>query len=182
MDDCLRCHASHFDGAVRDLVAPVDTSGPWKLVRQPGDSLRPDLPLGPPRREPLKGHVRKAVISRKEIGRAIAAIRRTQSGIAVGMLPVPEVLDRGACRIRMSPDKRQALCYQCHAPWTASLVGIGDDAGRRWASTRDSCLACHDPHRGSTRASSLPPEDVELQPRSGDDGHDLFRRIETRQW
>ncbi len=25
MDDCLRCHGMHFEGGIRDLVAPLDT-------------------------------------------------------------------------------------------------------------------------------------------------------------
>src|SRR5690348_507120 len=29
MDDCLRCHAMHFQGGIRDLVAPLDRKGPW---------------------------------------------------------------------------------------------------------------------------------------------------------
>ena len=32
MDDCLRCHSMHFEGSIRDLVTPVDTHGPWRLV------------------------------------------------------------------------------------------------------------------------------------------------------
>lgn len=31
-DDCLRCHGMHFDGGIRDLVTPLNTSGPWRLV------------------------------------------------------------------------------------------------------------------------------------------------------
>jgi len=99
--------------------------------------------------------VRKAVISRKEeiVRPSIGFFdRRTQSGIAVELLSVPQTMD-GERKIRMSPDKRQALCYQCHAPWTASLVGTGDDRTPMGVHEGISCLACHDPHRGSTRAS-----------------------------
>jgi len=28
MDDCLRCHAMHFEGGIRDLVTPLDRKGP----------------------------------------------------------------------------------------------------------------------------------------------------------
>ncbi len=31
MDDCLRCHGMHFEGGIRDLVSPLDTTGPWRL-------------------------------------------------------------------------------------------------------------------------------------------------------
>jgi len=32
-DDCLRCHGMHFEGGIRDLVTPLDTTGPWRLVK-----------------------------------------------------------------------------------------------------------------------------------------------------
>ena len=32
-DDCFRCHGMHINGAVRDLVQPMNASGPWRLVR-----------------------------------------------------------------------------------------------------------------------------------------------------
>ena len=32
MDDCLRCHAMFFDGAARDLVKPLNSRGPWRMV------------------------------------------------------------------------------------------------------------------------------------------------------
>ena len=32
MDDCLRCHGMFFEGGIRELVAPLNTEGPWKLL------------------------------------------------------------------------------------------------------------------------------------------------------
>ncbi len=34
MDDCLRCHAMHFEGGIRDLVTPLDRKGPWTFVNE----------------------------------------------------------------------------------------------------------------------------------------------------
>lgn len=34
MDDCLRCHGMHFNGAVRDLVQPQNSQGPRRVVRE----------------------------------------------------------------------------------------------------------------------------------------------------
>ena len=42
-DDCLRCHGMHFEGGIRDLVAPVDTKGPWRLLR-PELANQPAIP------------------------------------------------------------------------------------------------------------------------------------------
>jgi hypothetical protein len=43
MDDCLRCHGMHFEGGVRDLVTPLNTAGPWRIV--PAEMAdRPTMP------------------------------------------------------------------------------------------------------------------------------------------
>ena len=34
MDDCLRCHGMHFNGAVRDLVQPQNAQGDQDQRRQ----------------------------------------------------------------------------------------------------------------------------------------------------
>ena len=43
MDDCLRCHGMHFEGGIRDLVSPVNTTGPWRLWK-PELANRPAIP------------------------------------------------------------------------------------------------------------------------------------------
>ena len=30
--DCMRCHGMFYNGKVTDLVEPINTSGPWKLI------------------------------------------------------------------------------------------------------------------------------------------------------
>ncbi len=52
-----------------------------------------------------------------------------------------------------SPDPRQALCYQCHAPLAGGLVGSGDDRTPVGVHEGLSCLACHLKHGQQTRAS-----------------------------
>ena len=42
-DDCLRCHGLFFDGTIHDLVTPVNTRGPWRLV-DPKLTERPAIP------------------------------------------------------------------------------------------------------------------------------------------
>src|SRR5690349_20324976 len=43
MDDCLRCHGMHFEGAIGDLVEPVSTAGPW-LLKDAAYADRPAIP------------------------------------------------------------------------------------------------------------------------------------------
>ena len=55
MDDCLRCHGTHYDGSIRDLVTPIDTQGPWQLrdpeAGGPARHRLPELPHDAPSRQ-----------------------------------------------------------------------------------------------------------------------------------
>jgi hypothetical protein len=59
----------------------------------------------------------------------------------------------GSRLVKVSPDVRQALCYQCHAPLATFQVGSGDDRTGIGVHEGISCLACHQKHRQTTRAS-----------------------------
>ncbi len=160
MDDCLRCHGMHFEGGIRDLVTPVDRAGPWTLVK-PALASRPSMPCltchqmhregQPLRKTTPEGSV--AGLS-QEIARPSLAFfdRRTQQYVPVSDLSLPAMLD-GARPVKMSPDRRQALCYQCHAPTAALQVGSGDDRTGMGVHEGISCLACHAQHGQQTRAS-----------------------------
>lgn len=159
MDDCLRCHGMHFEGALNELVTPVNTKGPWSLKRADLKDAPaiPCLTCHAMHRDgaPLKGHVRKVWLSRKEeIARPSLGLfdRRGMTGLPLNLLPVPAVLE-GERVVKMSPDARQTLCYQCHAPLATQQVKSGDDRTPLGVHEGLSCLACHDKHRGTTRAS-----------------------------
>jgi hypothetical protein len=55
--------------------------------------------------------------------------------------------------IKISPDIRQALCYQCHAPLATMNVASGDDRTPVGVHEGLSCFACHQGHGQQTRAS-----------------------------
>jgi hypothetical protein len=78
--------------------------------------------------------------------------RRTRQYVPVSDLTLPAMME-GTRTVRMSPDQRQALCYQCHAPTAASQVGSGDDRTGIGVHEGISCLACHAQHGQQTRAS-----------------------------
>jgi hypothetical protein len=159
-DDCLRCHAMHFEGGISDLVTPLDRKGPWTLVH-PEDAGLPALPCmachaihrtGQPvpprtRRNPTPGAL-------QEIARPSLALydRRSLEPVALDRLPLPQMLD-GTRAVRTSPDRRQALCYQCHAPRAGNQVFSGDDRTPVGVHEGLSCLACHETHGERTRAS-----------------------------
>jgi RNase P subunit RPR2 len=96
----------------------------------------------------------KTVGARQERFRPSLAFfdRREMAPVPLGLLPMP-VLREGERAVRMSPDQRQALCYQCHAPLSTMEVRSGDDRTPIGVHEGISCLACHDKHRQTTRAS-----------------------------
>ena len=160
MDDCLRCHAMHFNGGIRDLVTPIDTKGPWQL-RDPKLADQPVMPclvchqmhrqgslLARPALKPVNPG------PGQELFRPSLALfdRRELDYVAVGRLSLPVMRD-GDRAIKISPDTRQALCYQCHAPLADRKVGSGDDRTAVGVHEGLSCLACHLGHGQKTRAS-----------------------------
>lgn len=160
MDDCLRCHGMHFEGGIADLVQPVSHRGPWSLK----DTRREQKPVIPcltchsvhRQGDPLSRHSRgsRGPAAKEEIFRPSLSFfdRREMRPVAVSLLSVPKVLE-GERTVRMSPDSRQALCYQCHAPLSSSQLGSGDDRTPSGVHEGLSCMACHQKHRQTTRAS-----------------------------
>ena len=160
MDDCLRCHGSYFEGGMRELVTPLDTHGPWQF-KDAEWTNQPAIPClschemhrrGEPLRKPSQPRPHPAV--REEIQRPSLALfdRREQTYVAATDLPLPAMRDKDR-PVKMSPDARQALCYQCHAPLATRQVGSGDDRTGMGVHEGISCLACHQHHGETTRAS-----------------------------
>ena len=160
MDDCLRCHGTYYEGGIRQLVAPLDTQGPWKLIDAQWEK-QPAIPCfachqmhrrGEPLRKPLQARPRAS--TGEEIQRPSLALfeRRELQHVAAIDLPLPQMRDKDRA-VKMSPDPRQALCYQCHAPLAARQVGSGDDRTAIGVHEGISCLACHQKHGQTTRAS-----------------------------
>lgn len=158
MDDCLRCHGAHFKGGIGDLVTPVSTKGPWQM-RRPELAEAPAMPCmmchqvhrqGDPMTKPPA----ETPAGRQEITRPSLALydRRAMEYYPVAALPVPAMLD-GARPVKMSPDTRQALCYQCHAALSTRQVNSGDDRTPMGVHEGLSCLACHQKHGQQTHAS-----------------------------
>jgi len=160
MDDCLRCHAMHFEGGISALVTPIDREGPWTFV----DSEVAGLPAIPcftchavhRRGEPLGRRTQR----RQEPGRDQEIVRpslafydrRSLEHVPVVDLPLPAMREGGRL-VRTSPDPRQALCYQCHAPRAGNEVFSGDDRTPTGVHEGLSCAACHSRHGLTTRAS-----------------------------
>jgi hypothetical protein len=149
----------HFEGGIAALVTPVDTRGPWSLVPAGVGALpavpcvtchqvhRPGEPLGP---RPPRGPWGRG----DEIARPSLAFydRRSLGSVPVAALPLPAMKD-GERGVRLSPDLRQTLCYQCHAPRPEMQVFSGDDRTPVGVHEGLSCFACHAGHGQEARAS-----------------------------
>jgi len=159
-DDCLRCHGMHFQGGIRDLVSRTDTKGPWSL-RDAKLEQQNTIPCLACHEVHRQGNLlsRAAVkpvddAATQEIARPSVSLyeRREQDYVELDRLSLP-VMQDGDRAIKISPDIRQALCYQCHAPLVTKMVGSGDDRTAVGVHEGLSCLACHQGHGQKTRAS-----------------------------
>ena len=157
IDDCFRCHGMHFDAGIRSLVEPVDTAGPWRL-RDPAYTNRPAIPClachsvhrqGMPLSRPPERIGARQEIMRPSLG---FYDRRTRLNVSAAILPLP-AMSEGTRLVRMSPDQRQSLCYQCHAPAADMQARSDDDRTPLGVHEGLSCFACHENHGESTRQS-----------------------------
>lgn len=183
MDDCLRCHGMFFEGGIGDLVTPVDTKGPWTL--QPKElGTKPAIPCLACHAMHREGQPigRTTAASSQQVIRPSLALwdRREGDHVGIASMALPAMRE-GDRAVRMSPDPRQALCYQCHAALAAGLVWSGDDRTPVGVHEGLSCLACHQKHSQNTRASC-----ANCHPRLSNCGIDVekmdttFRDVKSR--
>jgi len=169
MDDCLRCHGMHFSGAIRELVQPQDTKGPWRLIR-PGFGDQPTMPCQTCHQVHREGEIEakpqeRLSVAGQSVNDSLAFFDRRESvHFAATALAIP-VLHDGSRVVSISQDTRQAICYQCHAPRQpeAGTVAAGNASGPQVGSGDDrtpigvheglSCISCHTGHNENTRAS-----------------------------
>ncbi len=170
MNDCLRCHGAHFNGAIRDLVQPQSSQGPeWKIVRA-GFADEPTMPCQACHQLHREGAIQSRPSSRISVAGAAVSDslafydRREGMHFAASTLALPQISD-GLRLVKVSPDARQSLCYQCHAPRQpeTGTVAAANHGGSQAASGDDrtpigvhegiSCFSCHFGHNENARAS-----------------------------
>ncbi len=160
-DDCLRCHGMFFEGTIEDVVTPLNTVGPWRLVN---DELsdRPTIPCmacheihsqGMVAKRPNYADPQRIHFEREpRLIKAAFFNRHEKMHFAAQDLPEPELFDRDE-QIIVSDDERQRLCIQCHAPNAFHQTGTSDDRTPRGVHEGFSCLACHETHTHDARQS-----------------------------
>ena len=162
MDDCLRCHAMHFEGGIRDLVTPARPEGAVDVREASEYAGLPAMPClachavhrkgEPARRRGATAGSWPAPRRRSSGPRSPSTTGVRSSTWASSGCPMP-AMKEGDRPVKMSPDRRQALCYQCHAPRAGNQVFSGDDRTPVGVHEGLSCLACHAKHGQKTRAS-----------------------------
>jgi hypothetical protein len=185
-EQCLLCHGMFFEGGIRNLVQPIDLRGPWQLTasvspREPAIPCltchavhRPGTPRG------LKSPFDDLEATASHAAQLTFFDRREQLPFSINLLPLPQMKD-GSRPVRIAPDARQALCYQCHAPDHTFQVGSGDDRTSAGVHEGLSCFACHAGHDQDARASC-----VLCHPRLSNCGLDVgtmdttFRSLDSR--
>lgn len=160
-DDCLRCHGMFFEGTIDQVVTPLNTKGPWRLVDEEL-SDRPTIPCmacheihsegmvatRPDYAEPKRIHFERE----PRLIKAAFYNRHEKMHFAAQDLPDLELTNRGEAII-VADDERQNLCIQCHSPNAFHQAGTSDDRTTRGVHEGISCLACHETHSHDTRQS-----------------------------
>jgi hypothetical protein len=149
--DCLRCHGMFYKGNVAALVEPLDTKGPWRL-KDPAMANRPAIPCLACHRVHTAGHPAAEAV----VGRASPSLycRREKKHFTLADLPAAKINDHGR-PVQVSPDPRQRLCVQCHAPDAFGQAGSGDDRTPLGVHEGIGCLGCHNGHSNDARRSCV---------------------------
>jgi len=159
--DCLRCHGMFFEGRIEELVQPIATKGPWKMVvAEHGEN--PAIPClvcheihktGRPAAPPDYAKPKIAALKRPVRPVPVSFYDRNEARhFEAGILPRPRIADQ-AGELVVSADPVQRLCVQCHANVPNQPVGLGDDRTPRGVHEGLSCSSCHAAHSMETRGS-----------------------------
>lgn len=155
-DNCLRCHGMYFNGPIRDLVEPLDMTGPWRLKE---DALldQPAIPcLACHQMHRDAGEIAERAKQENPREKTVASTsiydRRSRLHYHALDLPIPAMKDNGAA-VKMASEKNQAVCYQCHSPEPAFAVNSGDDRTCVGVHEGIACNKCHVAHSMETKTT-----------------------------
>jgi hypothetical protein len=157
-NDCLRCHGIFYEGAVNDIVTPINMEGPWELVN-PESADRPTIPCltchrihaqGVPATAPNYAHPENISYQRNRVVRVGFYDRREKMFIPADILPVLELSNE---EIIVTSDEVQRVCTQCHAPIVHHIAGTSDDKTPRGVHEGLACSSCHAAHSNETAQS-----------------------------
>jgi len=158
--DCLRCHGMFYDGNINELMKlDGDDYTQWK-IRDEKQEMRPAIPCLSCHRMHTDNPRSERYISLNDSSRSVNErnpmtalyVRGERMYLRSDMLPVARMFD-GDKEIAVPSDPGTRLCMQCHAPDFKHQAGSEDDRTVTGVHEGISCIACHQPHSGETKAS-----------------------------
>jgi nitrate/TMAO reductase-like tetraheme cytochrome c subunit len=161
--DCLRCHGMFSDSPVKDIVEPLDKTGPWKFK----DTLMADKPVIPcmachqthreglPKVNPDYSAPAKIFYMRQDSSEVAGLYYRPdRRTISAEFLP-KLILREGERQVKVSDDILMRNCIQCHSPNAYHQAGTADDRTPRGVHEGLSCIVCHETHSNDASKSCL---------------------------
>ena len=166
--DCLRCHGMFYEGTIYDLMEPISTQGPWRLL----DEQQAEKPVMPcfachqihtpnpgmftdvTHADSPKTSADRKRWNLKRNPAAALYVRADQMYLRTDLLPMPDMYHNGR-KLLVSDDPVQRLCIQCHAPNYRRFPGSEDDRTPRGVHEGLSCRSCHNVHSNDASQSCM---------------------------
>jgi len=157
--DCLRCHGMFYDGNINQLMKLEGDYTQWK-IRDKKQGMHIAIPClschqmhtDNPRSERYVSLNNSSRIVNERNPMTALYMRSDKMYLRSDMLPKSRMFD-GDKEITVPSDPSSRLCMQCHAPDFKHQVGSEDDRTVTGVHEGISCIACHQPHSGETKAS-----------------------------
>jgi hypothetical protein len=161
--DCLRCHGMFYEGTTSDLVAPINTQGPWNLKKQEKGN-QPVIPCMACHQVHTDGDIAKnpnyskpaSVFYQRSSSVSKLSFYDRHEKVHVRSDRLPKLkLYEGERQVVVSDDHLMRNCTQCHAPNGRHEAGTSDDRTPRGVHQGLSCISCHEPHSNNARNSCI---------------------------
>jgi hypothetical protein len=160
--DCLRCHGMFYGGNIHNLMDLESTSSTEWKIRDKKQEMIPAIPCLACHQMHTDNPTSKRYVTLTDSSRANRVrnphtalyMRADKNYMRADLLPKPEMY-KGDTIIDYASDPYTRLCMQCHAPNSRHQVGTEDDCTVTGVHNGISCIACHLPHSGETKASCL---------------------------
>jgi hypothetical protein len=161
--DCLRCHGMFYARSIDNLVTPVDTVGPWKIIK-PEQGTMHVIPCLSCHEIHRTGNVAakadysdpKDIFYKSFNIFPVALLYNRYEKIHHDPANMPELnIWEGNRKVKISDDPEMKLCVQCHAPNAFHQAGTSDDRTPRGVHEGLSCLSCHANHSNDPRQSCI---------------------------
>jgi len=157
--DCLRCHGMFYDGNINQLMTMDGDYTQWK-INDEKQKMRPaisclschQMHTENPRSERYVSMTDSTKNINERNPMTALYIRADKNYLRSDMLPKCKMFD-GDREVTVPSDPNTQLCMQCHAPNFKHQAGSEDDRTVTGVHEGISCIACHQPHSGETRAS-----------------------------